>query len=265
MGEAWLRRKVGPGDQIFIRHSAASEDPPQLMFVLLLALAAPAAVPPSAPITVTAHSWAPFISPMGEPFRAHSTSDDTLAAWFRQADRDHDGVVTTEEMVADAERFFARLDIDRNREIDPDELNLYEWEVAPEIQVNSRTRRPPGPSAPLASLSTEADENPRDRRIRRRAEDETSLGLHGALQGAARYGLLDMPEPVAAADADFNRGVSLNEFRQAAAARFQLLDTLRQGKLTLPQLQAMRQTLQARTRDAKALDRRVGNRVPSEP
>ena len=35
-----------------------------------------------APITVTGHAWAPFISPMGEPFRAHSPTDDTLADWF---------------------------------------------------------------------------------------------------------------------------------------------------------------------------------------
>ncbi|HEX8839699.1 MAG TPA: EF-hand domain-containing protein [Sphingomicrobium sp.] len=235
------------------------------MFTILLALAAPVAVPSSAPITVTAHPWAPFISPMGEPFRAHSTSEDTLAAWFRQADRNNDGMLTNEEMVADAERFFSRLDNSGDGEIDPDELNHYEWEVAPEIQVNSRTRRPPGQPAAVASLSDDANERPRDRRKRRQAEDETSLGLDGALQGAARYGLLDMPEPVAAADADFNRGISLGEFRQAAMARFGLLDSGRKGKLSLAQLQALRQTLQARTRDAKALDMRVGNAVPSQP
>ena len=50
---------------------------------LLLVLLAPAAtVPSSAPITVTGHAWAPFISPMGEPFRARTPDDDTLADWF---------------------------------------------------------------------------------------------------------------------------------------------------------------------------------------
>ena len=95
------------------------------------------------PITVKAYPWAPFISPMGEPFRARSTADDTLAKWFVQADRNHDGLVTPDEMQADAERFFATLDKNHDHEIEPEELVHYEWEVAPEIQVNSRTRRPP--------------------------------------------------------------------------------------------------------------------------
>ena len=51
---------------------------------------------------------------MGEPFRAHSASDDTLANWFYQADRNRDGVLTPDEMQADAERFFAKLDTDHD-------------------------------------------------------------------------------------------------------------------------------------------------------
>ena len=105
---------------------------------------AAAATAPSAPITVTGHAWAPFISPMGEPFRAHSPTDDTLADWFAQADRNHDAVLTVDEMVADAARFYALLDADHNGEIDPDEIANYEWEVAPDIQIMSKTRRAPG-------------------------------------------------------------------------------------------------------------------------
>ena len=230
----------------------------------LLALAAPA----EPPITVTGHPWAPFISPMGEPFRAHGTSDDTLADWFRKADRNHDGVLTSDEMIADAERFFAVLDTNHDGEIDPEEINAYEWNVAPEIQVNSRTRRPPGERAP-AALADDDDERPRDRRKQRAEEDSTSLGLHGALQGAARYGLLQIPEPVAAADADFNRGVSLAEFRQAALERFALLDSAHSGQISLAQLQVLRQQLQLagerRNKSDKAPDPRIGNPVPRQP
>jgi Ca2+-binding EF-hand superfamily protein len=239
--------------------------PASSLLLTLFALAAPA----QAPITVTAHPWAPFISPMGEPYRAHSTSEDTLASWFQKADRNHDGVLTGDEMAADAERFFALLDTDHDGEIDPDEINHYEWEVAPEIQVNARTRRPPGQPAPAAAPSDGEVERPRDRRKRRQEEDNTSLGLHGALQGAARYGLLQIPEPVAAADADFNRGVSVQEFRQAAFARFALLDAAHTGKLTLTELQALRQQLQAaadrRTKNDKAPDPRIGNPMPRQP
>jgi Ca2+-binding EF-hand superfamily protein len=234
----------------------------------LFALAPSASVPPSTPITVTGHPWAPFISPMGEPFRAHSASDDTLSAWFRQADRNHDGVLTSDEMVADAERFFASVDSNHDGEIDPDELDHYEWEVAPEIQVNSRTRRPPGQPAP-AALTADEDDQPRERRHKHGEDDDTSLGLHGALQGAARYGLLNIPEPVAAADADFNRAVALEEFRRAAVERFGLLDSGHQGRISLAQLEVMRQALQAsaslRKHDEKTVDTRVGNPVPREP
>ena len=240
-----------------------------LLPLAIFALAAPPQVPSSAPITVTAHPWAPFISPMGEPFRAHSPNDDTLADWFNQADRNHDGYLTADEMVADAERFFATLDTNHDGQIDPDELDHYEWQVAPEIQVNSRTKRQPGQRAPVV-LEKDQDEDPSASHRRMRTdEDMTSLGLGGALQGAARYGLLNIPEPVAAADADFNRAISREEFKQAALARFQLLDTARQGRLTLAQLEAVRSAILAgdhkRRRNDNSPDVRVGNPLPKGP
>ena len=88
---------------------------------------------------------------MGEPFRARSASDDTLADWFRQADRNHDGVLTADEMQADADRFFAMLDTDHNGEIEPDELAHYEYEIAPDIQVMTKTKRNPDDPAPNVS------------------------------------------------------------------------------------------------------------------
>jgi hypothetical protein len=52
--------------------------------------------------------------------------------------------------------------------------------------------------------------------------------------------LLDLPEPVASADADFNRGVSLKEFRDAAGQRFLALDLDHRGYLTLASLEMIR-------------------------
>ncbi len=46
------------------------------LIVLTLALAIQATAPE--PIIVVGRAWAPFISPMGEPFRAQSAEDDTL-------------------------------------------------------------------------------------------------------------------------------------------------------------------------------------------
>ncbi len=220
----------------------------------------PATEPANDPIIVTGHAWAPFISPMGEPFRARTVQDDTLAMWFSQADRNRDGVLTSEEMLADADRFFATLDSDRDGEIGPEELINYEWEVAPDVQVNSRVKRAPGEVAKNprpASAEKDREEGDFERR-RVRILD------HG-LQGGARYALLNIPEPVAAADADFNRAITLSEFREAAAARFQLLDRSRLGRLSLQQLEAARLALRvprddADRRDAK--DTRYGNPLP---
>jgi Ca2+-binding EF-hand superfamily protein len=232
----------------------------------ILAAAAPAAVPPSTPITITGHVWAPFISPMGEPFRPRGPGDDTLADWFQQADRNHDGALTPDEMQADADRFFTTLDTDHNGEIDPEELAHYEWEVAPDIQVMSKKRRAPGEPAPVVQQTATDDGHYRRRERQRGREELASLGIGGALQGAARYSLLNIPEPVAAADADFNRGISLGEFRQAAAERFRLLDSPRQGRLTLAELQArvsaVRGTASRPKRTNEERDARIGNPLP---
>jgi EF hand len=231
---------------------------------LILPLLAAAQVSPSAPINVTGHAWAPFISPMGEPFRAKTSTDDTLAKWFYQADRNHDGVLTIDEMQADAEHFFATLDTNHDGEIDPTELAYYEWEVAPDIQVMAKTRRAPGETSPKAA-PPRPDQGLGRGRPSGREEDDAQLGIAGTLQGAARYGLLNMPEPVAAADTDFNRGITLSEFRDAAVLRFNLLDSAHQGKLSLAQLETLRSAVlatRARKRDEKALDTRVGNSLP---
>jgi hypothetical protein len=230
---------------------------------LIMPLLAAAAADP--PINVVGHAWAPFISPMGEPFRARATGDDGLTRWFHQADRNEDGFLTPDEMQADAQRFFATLDSNHDGEIDPDELVAYEWEVAPEIQVNSRWRRSRDQAAAAPQPAGE-----RERGARRRGgevDDGSYDGFDDRLQGAARYALLNLPEPVAAADADFNRSITLAEFRQAAAYRFQLLDGRRQNRLTLPELEAMvppppKLGGKRRKPDKNAVDTRIGAPLP---
>jgi Ca2+-binding EF-hand superfamily protein len=229
-------------------------------FILpLLAVATAAA---ERPINVVGHAWAPFISPMGEPFRARTATDDTLARWFNQADRNHDGQITADEMKADADRFFATLDSDGDGQIGPEELIHYEWELAPDVQLSSRLKRQPGEATPIKRPEF-AEDSPDARRYRRGdGEPDTLIGL----QGAARYGLLNMPEPVAAADADFNRAISRAEFEQAALERFQLLDGDRRGALDLARLEAMWTGVLAKVHDRKRrsepVDTRVGAPLP---
>jgi Ca2+-binding EF-hand superfamily protein len=213
------------------------------------------AVAADAPVVVTGHAWAPFISPMGEPFRAHTAADDTLADWFARADRNRDGALTVDELQADAERFFTTLDDDHDGEIDPDELIHYESEIAPDIQVNSKTRRAPGDTSP--PRKRDAGDDGRGGRSER----------DGGLQGAARYALLNIPEPVAAADTDFNRSITLDEFRRAAIARFQMLDPTRSGRIALPQLEVTRSAMIAAGRAKRGKDdpdQRFANPLPAE-
>ncbi len=214
------------------------------------------------PITVTGRPWAPFISPMGEPFRSRSADDDPFARWFQQADRDRDGQLTVDEMRADAERFFQTLDSNQDREIDPEELVIYETEIAPEVQVNSRWKRNAPPATGDKSVANRVQG---DRKRRRMDRDIDGYQIHG-LQGAARYGLLNIPQPVAGADANFDRGTTLGEFQSAAVQRFHLLDSQRTGRLALPALEALlptRPETGKRVKRAKdAVDPRIGLPFP---
>ena len=179
---------------------------PALM-LLLSAAAAPVASPSA---NAGGHRFGRlFVSPMGEPFSAER-GGDALADWFHQADRNHDGQITIDEMQQDAARFFAILDTNHDGEIDPDEITHYETVIAPD-----------GPGLRLALA-------------------EGGGRSASGLQGRARFGLLDLPEPVVSADSDFNGGVSLDEFKSAAVKRFSALDIDHRGLLTLDVLESLR-------------------------
>jgi len=135
-----------------------------------------------------------FVSPMGEPFYSDTGTNDGLATWFAKVDADHDQAITTDEMKADADKFFDRLDRNKDGEIDPDEMTIYEQT----IQARS-----------------------------------------------GRYSLLNIQQPVMSADTNFNRGVSLEEFRSAAAKRFRTLDVTGTGRLTLASLDGIREAAAA--------------------
>jgi Ca2+-binding EF-hand superfamily protein len=231
---------------------------PALILPFLIA----AAAAEDAPIIVKAYPWAPFISPMGEPFRARPTGEAPIARWFVQADRNQDGVLTADEMQADADRFFTRLDSNQDGQIDPAERATYEFEIAPEVQVNSNWKRQRGEAAPAPRPGRD---HPQGEDWGRREGDAQDGYRIDGLQGAARYGLLNIPQPVASADADFNRAVTQAEFRQAASYRFKLLDGQGQGRISLAELED-RLPIRPKGKRAKprrdAVDTRVGLPLP---
>ena len=197
-----------------------------------------------------------FVSPAGEPFRRGEGAVQPMRAWFEQADADHDGALGWAEFEADFLRWFGRLDADHDGEIAPAEVTLYEQEILPEMQsrvggyggmrmVRNRAE-PRGPYEPASTRRGLQSRGGRGRGI--------DVGRIALMSGAARFGLLPIAHPVMDADINFNRGVTREEFSQAAARRFAMLNTQNNGRLTLEQLVAQRQqALSTNLRDAPGL------------
>jgi hypothetical protein len=205
-----------------------------IVTLFLLGLAASPAGAQRLPEPVRGAAPNLFISPMGEPFRDGSPAAG-LERWFGGADSDHDGGVSAAELAADAERFFVSLDVDSDGEIAPVEMNRYEREVAPEIQLGME-RMGPRERRRLRRIDAQRQEARGRRAIYGGSrEDDDRVGL----EGAGRFGLINIPQPVIDADTDFNRGVHRAEFAAAAGRRFLVLDTDRDGRLTRPELIAL--------------------------
>lgn len=160
-----------------------------------------------------------FVSPMGEPFLGTDAAPPDLA-WFDAADANKDGRLSLAEMRADAARYYKLLDADGSGEIDPAEIERYEIAIAREIALRDRGIR-------TGTAGLEA--NPF-------AGMPVGSADYFGKDGAALFNYFGLPEPVASADANFNRGVSGSEFLRAAEQRFQLLDTNRDGAIARAEL-----------------------------
>lgn len=183
-----------------------------------------------------------FIAPSGKPFRASPGEPYPVTKWFEQADTNHDGKLTMSEMRDDAARFFAEIDTNHNGEIDPDEVHTYETVIAPEIQSGDFGGGPGGFSGGRGPRSSGGHRGGGGGGHRGGAsrDDNGSPSQHqpvlGSGRGAGRYGLIDTPEPVTAADTDLDRSITLAEFKAKAISDFQELDSANRGYLTLADL-----------------------------
>jgi hypothetical protein len=159
-----------------------------------------------------------FISPMGEPFRGTLAAPPEMA-WFDQVDANHDGTLTDAEMIADAGRFFKTLDVDGSGEIDPIEIERYETDIAPEVRSGE------------ISVQQSQDDTAGDL-----AGGPSGMERYQTRRGAVMFSYFGFPEPVMAADANFNRGVTLREFQLAAVQRLGMLDKNNDGMLQRTEL-----------------------------
>ncbi|CAN7485204.1 hypothetical protein LJR219_003312 [Phenylobacterium sp. LjRoot219] len=161
-----------------------------------------------------------FVSPSGEPFRVA----DGLSVWFAKVDADHDGRLTAVEFQADADRAFVRYDADRDGVLNGLEIQAYERDEAPEI-TEFAFADAPGERGGRGGFG---------RRKSRGPGEAPGAGFHGAgASGAARFSLLNEPQPLLAADEDVDGKVHRAEWDRASARRFARLDRERAGALTL--------------------------------
>lgn len=163
-----------------------------------------------------------FISPAGEPFR----DEDGRAAWFAGADTDHDGVLTLAEFRADAMRFFKRLDADADGLVGGQENQVYEKTIAPEITRMSFDAQGPGGGRPMRGGGEGGPPGGAKR------SGKAVIGR----EGAARFSMLNEPQPVRGADLNLDYRVTADEWARTAAKRFTILDKDGDGQLTLATL-----------------------------
>jgi len=190
-----------------------------------------------------------FISPMGEPFRSRSGDKPPEQIWFERADANNDGKITRAEFMADAGRFFHALDLNHNDEIGPEEIEHYEEDIAPEVRTGGFDLPVPGGGGGHRGRGGHSGGGGGSRRHGGaphggNSDDEGASSssdpppehYDAASEGGARYSYLDLPEPVAAADTNFDRAISPREFVEAAHERFDALDSNRDGVLTRDEL-----------------------------
>ena len=175
-----------------------------------------------------------FISPMGEPFRSEKGAADPVDLWFQQADTNHDDALSRDEFKKDAARWFAVLDRGHDGEIDPDDIEFYETELAPEIRVGGagggghggmRGGGRGGSGHHGGGMGGGGGHRGRGGSGGGDAGEQSGgqTRVTEGKQGAARYGFFDYPEPITVADSNFNRGIDPMEFRKAADDRFDML------------------------------------------
>jgi Ca2+-binding EF-hand superfamily protein len=176
-----------------------------------------------------------YVSLMGEPFRTNEAGEDPFDQWFGLADLDGDGAISRLEFRQDAEAFFARLDPNDDKIIDADEMREYEH-LAP-----GRTRAAAG-GAQAKGATSDRTKGPgeleREKGHVPIVADGTAPTVSRVPKGGSGPITLatNVPQPVAMADLNIDRRVTLDEFTKTASRRFTNYDQDQDGRLTRKEL-----------------------------
>jgi hypothetical protein len=172
-----------------------------------------------------------FISPCGKPYRAELGAPYPVTVWFAEADTNHDGFLERGEFRADAAAFFAILDSNHDGVIDPTEVKVYEHTIVPEILRGGAEAMNEAKFLLIQYRGGGGGTN-----YSGDAKPSAPRQTLSEMGGAAPYGLLAEPEPVTAADTEFNGRITPAEFQAAADRRFEALDVNGQGRIALKDL-----------------------------
>ncbi len=172
-----------------------------------------------------------YMSLMGEPYWTNSAGEHPFDQWVKMADQDGDGAVSGVEFRNDADAFFTSLDLDGDKIIDGDEMAKYE-QLAP-----GRTRAAGGgaklPSSARRKATSSAPVEQGQVALVTGGDAPSATRIH---PGGGRINFAEVPQPVAMADANLDRRVTLVEFRKTADRRFGNYDVDKDGRLTRKEL-----------------------------
>ncbi len=147
--------------------------------------------------------YSPNAEPLnGGPF-GHPTCTQALSNWFMRMDVNHSGNITHEQFITDAKLQFARMDIDKNSYLMPEELERYR--------------------APYRQESSELQEH---------------KGHGKNTDKAPAINPKNLIDPVMSADTNLDFKVTFEEFMAQAEKNFAELDTDHNGLLSQPEILA---------------------------
>ena len=172
-----------------------------------------------------------YLSLMGEPFRTNAAGEHPFDQWLKLADQDGDGAVSRVELRADALAFFTSLDANADKVIDADEMAEYEREAPGRTRAAGGIAEPVSSSRPKPQSSAPVEQG-QVALVTSDAPSATRIhpGIAPPISGA------NVPQPVAMADLNLDRRVTLEEFMKTAGKRFANYDVDQDGRLTRKEL-----------------------------